>query len=157
MSEENADEHPPGEPEEQRGDEQTRRVRPLFRFGRRSKKEDAPEEVQEPGAPAPQEDPGEEAPFVEATDDPEDGTKAPVRPVRVVKFIPPAEDPATTDAPEHGETPFSSEDETPFTEEGQAPFDVEEGPTFVYARRVPMLYRSGAWARAIPLFKRTIP
>lgn len=34
---------------------------------------------------------------------------------------------------------------------------IEEGPTFVYARRTPLLYRSGAWARAIPLFKRTIP
>jgi hypothetical protein len=136
LAEENGDEHPQGDPEEE-GSQRNRRVRPLFRFGRRSKRDDGPEDVQEPEAPVPEEEAGEEeTPFVEASDGAEDGSKAPVRPVRVVKFVPPGPEGTPSEAPEgkqapfveeEGEAPFVEEGEAPFVEEGEAPFVEKEG------------------------------
>ena len=127
MSEENGPDDTSGPPggEEER-EEDTRRVRPLFRFGRRNSKRDEEEMTEE----APEEEPPEETV--------QDGPAGePVRPVRVVKFVPQEDDgrgeqPAFVEEAVPGEDqPFAVEEgqEQPFVaEEGQdQPFVVEEG------------------------------
>lgn len=120
MTEENGPDDASGPPEgEEEQVEETRRVRPLFRFGRKAPKEEPAKE-------------GPEDERDEAVD--EEGSRGPVRPVRVVKFIPPGEEMAeeaqfTENVEEDGgEAPFIVEEEAPFIEEEEVPFQVEEEP-----------------------------
>jgi hypothetical protein len=98
--------------------EDTRRVRPLFRFGRRgSRHDDAPNGGEEPAPPGTEEE--EEA----------GSPQTPVRPVRVVKFIPFGAREQEGE-PEGDVPPFAGTEEVP---EGEAPFTVEEEPPFAWA------------------------
>ena len=115
--------------------EGTRRVRPLFRFGR--KKEPKGDRDDEHGEPEPEEDAHDR-----------------VRPVRVVKFVPESEEEgpiAEVDsgdleaafAGDEGEpvevvkATFAVEDEAPFDVEEEAPFDVEEEAPFDVEEEAP--------------------
>jgi hypothetical protein len=141
LSEENDADHPPGEPGEDEREKRTRRVRPLFRFGRKSRQEEDTEEVSPPEEGPPPE--GGAPPEDTPVDDPQ----GPVRPVRVVKFVP-----SEGDGPDAGEEegadeePFTVEEEVPFVEEGEAPFDVEEEPPFVEEGEAPFTVDDGEGA-----------
>jgi len=133
-------------PDEEEQVEETRRVRPLFRFGRKNSKNDqtpkGEEEVEDAGPP----EIGEEG----------DGHQTPVRPVRVLKFIPfgkkdPEEEPDDETPPftetegiieEEAEPTFAVEEEAEPTfavEEAEPPFAVEEEaePTFAVEEAEP--------------------
>jgi len=115
--------------------EGTRRVRPLFRFGR--KKDTKGDRDDEHGEPEPEEDAHDR-----------------VRPVRVVKFVPESEEEGPIAEVDSGdleaafagdegeptevvEATFAVEDEAPFAVEDEAPFAVEEEAPFAIEDEAP--------------------
>jgi hypothetical protein len=136
LSDENGPGGESGPPDEEEQVEETRRVRPLFRFGRRnSKKEEAP---------GPEETPSpEETPAPDPVQAVEDGDHSTVRPVRVVKFVPP-DTPGTDDVPVDVEPTFTEEEEAPFVVEEEAPFVVEEEAPFVVEEEAPFVVEEEA-------------
>jgi hypothetical protein len=129
LSDENGPDDTSGTPEEEEQVEDTRRVRPLFRFGRKNSKNAKP----------PTEERTAEVPPETPVDDPEmvEDSQGPVRPVRVVKFIPfgnkeTQEEPVVEEEGPAFTEPEVAPEETPFAvEEGEAAFEVEkEEPAF---------------------------
>ncbi len=145
MSDENGPDDASGPPEgEEEQVEETRRVKPLFRFGRRKNKEE-PVDMGN----------GDEE---EGTVDEED-SRGPVRPVRVVRFIPSVEEdqresqevgPISAEEDDsqligeeeaqfqlEEEAQFQLEEETPFQVEEETPFQLEEETPFQLEEEVP--------------------
>ena len=121
LSDENGPDDTSGPPEEEEHVEETRRVRPLFRFGRKNSKDTEKTEVGNGEDPEPAK---------------EEEAQGPVRPVRVVKFIPFGNKGSEDEVGEE-EAPFEqagdAEEETPFEEtmeEEEAPFVFEEEQPF---------------------------
>ncbi|MCK5254177.1 MAG: hypothetical protein KAQ96_14560 [Thermoplasmata archaeon] len=120
MSDENGPDDTSGPPEEEEHVEETRRVRPLFRFGRKNSKNTEKTEVGN----------GEDPELAK-----EEEAQGPVRPVRVVKFIPTGTTGSEDEVGEE-ETPFEEAEvasETPFEEtmeEEEEPFVFEEEQPF---------------------------
>jgi hypothetical protein len=140
LSEENGADRPP---EEEGREERNRRVRPLFRFGRRSRKDEVVEEEGQEPEQQPQETFGE-TPGGEPTGD-EDDPKGPVRPVRVVKFVPSeAGDGTSGEVPVEGDAPFVEEADAPFVEEAEAPFVEEAEAPFVEEAEAPFVEEADA-------------
>jgi len=146
LSDENGPDDTSGPPEEEEHVEETRRVRPLFRFGRKNSKNTKKTEVGN------SEDPGPAK---------EEEAQGPVRPVRVVKFIPTdsngsedevgeeeepfeaqevASEPPFEGTMEEEEQPFVFEEEQPIAVfEEEEPFPVEEESTFTEVDDTPSI------------------
>jgi hypothetical protein len=121
LSDENGSDDTSRPPEEEQV-EQTRRVKPLFRFGRKKSKNDVKEGDQgpdtvEPGA--------------------EDPSQAPVRPVRVVKFNPFGSKGPDEETLEEQEAPGAAEEEAQFVVEEETPFAGAEETAFVIEEEAP--------------------
>jgi hypothetical protein len=134
LAEENGPDDTSGPPErEEEQAEDTRRVRPLFRFGRRGSKEE----------------PEDEGGGSEEDSEEETSRAPPVRPVRVVKFVPPGEDDQGEDRVEGtedmdgGEPQFTVVEEATFTDEEEAPFQVEEETPFIVDEEAPFTEEEG--------------
>ncbi|MCJ2540104.1 MAG: hypothetical protein LN414_02405 [Candidatus Thermoplasmatota archaeon] len=125
MSDENGPDDTSGTPEEEEHVEETRRVRPLFRFGRKNSKNAEKTEVGNVEDPEP---------------DDEEEAQGPVRPVRVVKFIP-TDNNGSEDEVGEEETPFEETEvvsEAPFEEtmeEEEEPFVFEEEQPFTVVEK----------------------